>query len=277
LKNSPNTSTAIPCAANAIDSPCTEIPLHLETGELVGRPNRFVFEGIVNGKIQRLHCPVTGKIGIGGDFNGIPFLFTPASDMKNRSTCGTVEALSINGGKDWIGINQNRINGWMESLLKQNALPLMIDSNGCTVRHEIQVDDSRIDIVVEGEKGKTFLELKTPMRDLLLQPNDRFTRPPSQSYFDRGLKHFKTLAKLAQSGHRTMVAMCFMYDAPLFLSPVRDKWNAKIIDTIAEANEAGVENWQINLRINRHSLRVTLCRSRSYIYSKENQEIAYRE
>jgi sugar fermentation stimulation protein A len=236
-----------------------EVPLNLSIGELICRPNRFIFEGVANGQIQRWHCPATGSIGRVDDFHGIPCLFTPAMDDKKRTTQGTVEAISLNHGVDWIGINQNRINGWIERFLQENALSNMIDSAGCRVRHEVKIDDSRLDLVVENGEKCTFLELKTPTRDLLLSPGAHFTRPPSATYFDRGLRHFKTLAKLAQIGHRAIVAMCFMYDSPPFSSPPRDKWNAKIIDTIKEANACGVENWQINLKISPTSLKTTLC------------------
>ncbi|MDR1433497.1 MAG: DNA/RNA nuclease SfsA [Puniceicoccales bacterium] len=235
------------------------IPLNLSVGELVARPNRFIFDGIADGHHRRWHCPVTGSIGLIGDFRGIPCLFTPAASGSNRTTQGTVEAISLDGGQNWIGINQNRINGWVEKLLQKNALPAMVDSGGCAIRHEVRVDDSRIDLVIEGGDRRTFLEIKTPTRDLLLAPGDTFTRPPSQAYFDRGLRHFKTLAKLAQGGDRTIVALCFMYDAQPFVPVARDKWNAKIIDTIAEANASGVENWQINLKITPTALCVVSC------------------
>ncbi|MDR1255359.1 MAG: DNA/RNA nuclease SfsA [Puniceicoccales bacterium] len=241
-----------------------EIPLNLNVGELIRRPNRFIFEGIADGRVQRWHCPVTGSIGLVEDFRGVPCLLTPANDIGKRTTEGTVEAISLNRGRDWIGINQNRINGWMEYFLKENALPSMINSAGCSVRHEVKIDDSRIDLVVERGERCTFLELKTPMRDLLLSPNAHFTRPPSPSYFDRGLRHFETLARLVEAGHRAIVALCFMYDAPLFASPARDKWNAKIIDTIRAANLRGVENWQINLKISPTSLKITLCQARPF-------------
>ncbi|MDR1401407.1 MAG: DNA/RNA nuclease SfsA [Puniceicoccales bacterium] len=240
------------------------ISLNLHLGTLIRRPNRFVFEGTADGHIQRWHCPVTGSIGLIDNFSGIPCLFTPAIDCSKRTTQGTVEAISLNGGKDWIGINQTRINGWIENLLKKNALRSMVDTIDCQIHREVKIDDSRIDLAIENKVKCTFLELKTPTRDLLLSPGARFTKPPSQTYFDRGLRHFKTLAKLAQSGHRAIVALCFMYDAPEFTTPMRDKWNAKIIDAIREANLLGVENWQINLKITPTSLRVTRCMRSNY-------------
>ncbi|MDR1906864.1 MAG: DNA/RNA nuclease SfsA [Puniceicoccales bacterium] len=238
------------------------IPLNLCVGELINRPNRFVFEGIADGKKQRWHCPATGKIGLIENFDGIPCLFTPAARSEKRTTQGTVEAISLNHGADWIGINQNRINGWVECLLQKNAFPHMINTEGCSVHHEVKIDDSRIDLVVEKGKKCTFLELKTPIHDLLLLPGDHFTRPPSSTFFDRGLRHFQTLARLTQAGHRAIVAMCFMYDAVPFSAPERNKWNAKIIDIIGEANALGVENWQINLKISPFALDVTSYKKR---------------
>jgi sugar fermentation stimulation protein A len=240
-----------------------EIPLNLRLGELVGRPNRFIFEGIADEKFQRWHCPATGKIGLIENFRGIPCLFTPAASDGKRTTQGTVEAISLNCGTDWIGINQNRINGWVECLLRKNAFPEMIDTAGCSVHHEVKIDDSRIDLVVENGEKCTFLELKTPIHDLLLLPGDHFSRPPSSTFFDRGLRHFQTLARLAQAGHRTIVALCFMYDAIPFSTPERNKWNAKIVDIVAEANALGVENWQLNLKISPSALGVVSYKKRA--------------
>jgi DNA-binding sugar fermentation-stimulating protein len=199
-----------------------------------------------------------------GDFRGIPCLFTPAEGAKKRVTQGTVEAISLDHGTNWIGINQNRINGWVEQLLRENALRPMIDSDGCKIRHEVNVEDSRIDLVIETEGKCTFLELKTPTHDLLLSPGDNFTRPQSPNYFDRGLRHFRTLARLAQAGHRTIVALCFMYNAQTFSPPERMDWNAKIIDTIVDACASGVENWQINLKITPNLLEVVRCTKSDY-------------
>ncbi|MDR2200591.1 MAG: DNA/RNA nuclease SfsA [Puniceicoccales bacterium] len=245
-----------------------EIPLNLCVGELTGRPNRFIFEGISEGKARRWHCPATGKIGLIDNFRGIPCLFTPAVEAKKRSTQGTVEAISLNGGKDWIGINQNRINGWVEYFLGKNALPEMIPTEGCSLRHEVQIGDSRIDLVVENGEKCVFLELKTPIHDLLLSPGDHFSRPPSATFFDRGLRHFQTLAQLAKAGHRAIVALCFMYDAVPFSPPERNKWNAKIIDTIGEANAQGVENWQLNFKISPNKLAITSCFKRELAHEK---------
>ncbi|MDR2667546.1 MAG: DNA/RNA nuclease SfsA [Puniceicoccales bacterium] len=234
------------------------ICLNLVRGELLERPNRFVFVANVNGETLRLHCPVTGSIGGLKDFRSIPCLLSPSVD-NGRSTAGTVEAISLDGGNSWIGINQNRINGWMEKLLMENALAEMVSCKGAEIIHEVRVGDSRIDLcVVEGDR-RTYIEIKTPMRDLLIGKNIKFQKPSSKDYFARGIKHFGELAKLATAGNRTIVAMCCMYDAREF-SPPKSKWSKTIEDAVAHAAACGVESWQINLQLSPSSIAVAAVR-----------------
>ncbi|MDR2677515.1 MAG: DNA/RNA nuclease SfsA [Puniceicoccales bacterium] len=234
------------------------IPLDLKLGRLVSRPNRFIFEGIANGQRQRWHCPVTGKIGKIDNFDGIPCLFTPATPADKRSTQGTVEAIHLREKTGWIGINQNRINGWIEEFLRKNAVPDLVNTRGCTIRHEVMAGDSRLDLVVENGNSRTFVELKTPTHDLLLTDDARFTTPSSgASFFERLIRHYESLRRLAADGNRTILVLCFMYDAPPFTPPPMDKWNEPIMRAAKHAQECGVENWQMNLHITPKSLKIT--------------------
>jgi sugar fermentation stimulation protein A len=231
------------------------IPLELACGVLLERPNRFVFLADVGKERLRLHCPVTGSIGGVKDFNGIPCLLTPAK-KKGRTTAGTVEAISLDGGKSWIGINQNRINGWMEELLRADALKKMISCKGAEISHEVCVGDSRLDLCVRHGEKRTYLELKTPMRDLIFRPDAEFQPPSSKEYFARGIKHFAELARLAQEGNRTLVAACFMYDACEFRPMGQSEWGQSIREAVWHAAKCGVENWQINFKISAERLTV---------------------
>jgi sugar fermentation stimulation protein A len=233
-----------------------QIPLHLETGKLLARPNRFVFKGVLEGRQELWHCPVTGSIGGLKDFTNLPCLIEPCK-KDGRRTTGTVEAISLNGGKSWIGIDQNRINTWVEELLRTNTLAEVLPCNGATVRHEVKIGGSRIDLAVEKDGMITYVEVKTPTHHIFLPGTDPYQYHPSSSqFFERLIRHFNTLANLAASGHRTIVLLCFMYDAPPFVRPPRDRWNAQTIDTINHSLLAGVENWQVNFAITPRSLRV---------------------
>jgi DNA-binding sugar fermentation-stimulating protein len=232
-------------------------PLHLVRGELVDRPNRFIFEGRMEGIAHHWHCPVTSSIGGIRNFSHLPCLVSEAEVSSHRRTSGTVEALSLDGGESWIGINQNRINGWMETLLRANAIPSFISCADATITHEVTIGDSRLDLHIQTADSSIFLELKTPIHGFILTPTSEFTRPATQAFFDRLIRHYGTLSQLARQGHRTIVALCFMYDAAPFTPPPRNDWNRRIFDTIAEARKAGVENYQINFSITPTELRIT--------------------
>jgi DNA-binding sugar fermentation-stimulating protein len=233
------------------------IPLHLVRGELVSRPNRFIFEGRRNGVEEKWHCPVTSSIGGIRDFSGIPCLIREAESGSNRRTSGTVEALSLDGGKSWLGINQNRINGWIEALLRMDAIPSLVPCAQATITREVTVGNSRLDLHIQTAETSIFLELKTPMHNFVASDRTQSSQPSSPAFFARLIRHYETLTELVHQGHRAMVALCFMYDAPIFMPPPRDEWNCATFETIARAREAGVENYQINLSIAPTRLRIT--------------------
>ncbi|MDR2029967.1 MAG: DNA/RNA nuclease SfsA [Puniceicoccales bacterium] len=234
------------------------ISLNLVRGTLLRRPNRFVFEGTRDGQEeQRWHCPVTGSIGGVKDFLNIPCLLTPKNMKNGRTTSGTVEAISLDGGSSWIGINQNRINGWVEQLLLADALPDMLPCGGATIRHEVAIGKSRLDLVVERDGRTTYLEIKTPMHHLFLPGAEPYHhRPTYAQFFERLMRHYILLTELAKAGNRAMAVLCFLYDAPPFAPPERDRWNGPTMDVVARAQAAGVENWQLNLDISQNELRV---------------------
>ncbi|MDR1436032.1 MAG: DNA/RNA nuclease SfsA [Puniceicoccales bacterium] len=235
------------------------IKLDLVRGELVARPNRFVFTAKVNGETVRLHCPVTGSIGGICDFSSMPCLLSPAG-AGGRSTAGTVEGISLDRGKSWIGINQNHVNRWMEQFLQENALDEMVPCAGATVSREVRVGNSRLDLCVMAGERRTYIEVKTPMRDLLLGDNVEFHRPSSSDYFARGIKHFEELAKLAVAGNRTVVALCCMYDASPFRPP-QTEWGRHIQEAVNRARHCGVEMWQVNLKLSPKRISVASIRN----------------
>jgi hypothetical protein len=73
------------------------------------------------------------------------------------------------------------------------------------------------------------------------------------------LRHYETLRQLSLAGNRAIIALCFMYDAPLFTPPPVNDWNRDIIDSATHAKQCGVELWQINLRISPDFIEIARC------------------
>ena len=219
----------------------------LVEGLIKSRPNRFIMMVYVNGKTVKCHCPATGRIG-GMVFENVPCLLS-RSRNKKRKTLYTVEAISVNKPsakhRKWVGINQNAANRYVEFFLKTGEFRRMVEGND--VQREVSLGRSRIDFKV----GNTFVEVKTFLSMLPFGNRVQYTKQTKSSSFDRLIKHFKDLGDSLKTGNRAVVLLCFMYDADAFSPPKPDKSNIRVYRSARNSSRRGVENWQVNLRINR--------------------------
>ena len=218
----------------------------LKESVITNRPNRFIMEIIVNGKSEKAHCPVTGRIG-NFDFKNTPCLIS-TSDNKNRKTKFTVEAISPNKPeakrKSWIGINQGKTNAYVEYFLQKGYFDKMI-KQGSEVVRERKLGNSRIDFRI----NNNFLEVKTFLERVPYGPREEPKNRDTSVVLDRLIKHFTDLSVHAKKQNgRAIVLLCYVYNAKPFVPPQGAR-KTKIGQTVRRAIKNGVENWQVNLRI----------------------------
>ncbi len=214
----------------------------LKLGHIVSRPNRFIMFVKGDGKTLRCHCPTTGRLG-DLKLQGLPCLYSTASGAK-RKTSHTVEAISTDQGKTWIGINQTAANRYFEHFLRNGALSRLAKGE---VRREVSLGKSRIDFMV----GNAYVEVKTPLITLPAgDGTERVTRSRFDS-FDRLIKHFGELRRTLAAGHKAAIVLCYQYDAPQFTPPAPNGSNSRILNAAMKAERAGVERWQVNLKVGR--------------------------
>lgn len=210
----------------------------------------------LNGEEIVAHCPSTGRIG---DiiFDHVPGLLSKSLNPQ-RKTKYTVEAISLGSPnaktKQWIGINQNRANHYVEFFLVNGAMPKLM-RKGETLTREKSFGRSRIDFATDD----TFIEMKTPL--ITLPTSERNIAAKSRSKFDsfdRLIKHFNDLAQAIKEGRkrRAIVLLCYLYDAPEFAPPKTNQTNVKIKKAAELATSAGVENWQVNLLLTKDEVQL---------------------
>ena len=220
-------------------------------GIIKSRPNRFIMLVDISNSIFKCHCPSTGRIG-NIDFKNIPCLVSKANNM-DRSTSYTVEAISLDPlekrHKKWIGINQNKVNAYIEFFIKNNYLS-GIAKNGNKVKRERKLGSSRIDFKVED----TFIEVKMPLIHLPYDKSIPETRHSKFNSFDRMIKHFTDLSYSITKDSRAILLLCYMYDAKPFRPPPLTKDNIKIHEAAKKSEIKGVENWQVNLKIDKEGV-----------------------
>lgn len=225
----------------------------LKEGLIKSRPNRFIMNVLIAGKLEKCHCPSTGRIG-NMEFKDISCLVSRSRNPE-RKTKYTVEAFSLNEmgekKKSWIGINQTKANEYVEFFVRSGLLKPML-GNVKEVRREVKLGKSRIDFLIN---GKDYLEVKTP---LMIIPTEghrahREDRKPFSS-FDRMIKHFQDVSKSINKGSRAIFLLCNIYDAKPFQVPKLERKEIRIVREAKKAHGRGMENWQINLRIDQEGV-----------------------
>jgi len=206
-------------------------------GVILRKKNRFVAEVRIKNNIVQCHYPVTGRVG-NIVFENIPCLLTPTNNVKTQYT---IEAISLNDGKNWIGINQIKANKYIVWLIKTNQLPKMINTNGLIISRERKIGNSRLDFIV----GNTCLEVKTPLIILPLKAsyvgnNVKFIKSKNAVSTARFFKHLDEL-----SANKSILVCFYMFEAEPFVPP-----NTKnvIADKIHKSINNGVDMWQVNCR-----------------------------
>ena len=232
-------------------------PEPLKMGRVISRPNRFIMLVRAGNRTLRCHCPTTGRLG-DLKLSGLPCLYS-TSDSKSRKTAHTVEAISSSpAGGQWIGINQTAANRYLEFFLRQRALKRLASG---PIQREVRLGESRIDFLV----GNACVEVKTPLITLPAPEGTTRIKQSRFDSFDRLIKHMGELKRSLASGKRAKIVLCYLYDAEPFTPPPPDGTNARVLEAARIAEEAGVERWQVNLRIDASGVSlIRYFRSRPY-------------
>ena len=197
-------------------------------GIFKNRPNRFIAEVEVEGKLEIAHVPNTGRCKELLVDNAVVWL--KPSDNPNRKT------------KFSLHFVENK--GVLVSLYSQQANSIAYEAiiNGkikelsCYDFHQREktVDNSRIDIYLANENEECYVEVKGVT--LIVDGEARFPDAPTE----RGAKHLKELMKLKKQGNRCCVFFLIQHPLGKFFRP---NWENDPVfsQTLNDAYEAGVE------------------------------------
>ncbi|MDR2419735.1 MAG: DNA/RNA nuclease SfsA, partial [Puniceicoccales bacterium] len=213
----------------------------LEEGKIICRPNRFIMQVEKEGETFTCHCPSTGKIG-NIPLEGLPCLLSSSTNIT-RKTPYTVEAISLDMAKSWMGINQNAANRYVEHFFRSGLLN-HIAANGHKILREQKIGHSKLDFKIEN----TYVEVKTPLMYMPWLPEAAPLQERAASYFERFIRHVTDLSDALKDHESAAMIMCFIYDAPVFQIPKPTEKNKVIRDAVRHAIASGVKMWQLNMR-----------------------------
>lgn len=213
------------------------------------RINRFIFIVELNGELVEAHCPSGGTIaGIPRKLmTQLPCLLSDHEDKPNRRTRYTVEAISLDNGRTYMGINQTASNHYVHQFLQDENVQHTLDIDGYVVR-EKKLGTSRIDFKVDD----TYIEVKTMVAEYYGKASKqlRALMKPQEPSVERMQKHIRELTHEVDA-HKSKAIMLtvFQYDAPKFEPPVDNPKYKDLVEDLKLAKASGVRQYQVNLRI----------------------------
>lgn len=213
------------------------------------RINRFIFIVDYNGLEVEAHCPSGGTIaGIPRKLmTQLPCLLSDHEDKPNRRTRYTVEAISLDNGHTYMGINQTASNRYVHQFLQDEDVQSVLNISGPVAR-EKKLGNSRIDFKVDD----TYIEVKTMVAEYYGKASKhlKILMKPQEPSIERMQKHIRELIN-AVNAHKSKAIMLtvFQYDAPKFEPPVDNPKYAEFINDLRAAKASGVRQVRMNLRI----------------------------
>ncbi len=197
-------------------------------GIFKSRPNRFIAEVEVDGSLEIAHVPNTGRCRELLLEDAIVWL--KPSDNPNRKTKFSLHFVENKGVL--VSLYSQQANSIVYGAIKDGKIK---ELSGYSIhQREKSVDNSRIDIYLENENQKCYVEVKGVT--LIIDGEARFPDAPTE----RGAKHLKELIKLKKEGNRCCVFFLIQHPAGKFFRPNWDN-DPVFSETLNEAYAEGVE------------------------------------
>jgi sugar fermentation stimulation protein A len=208
--------------------------IHFDTllqGRLLRRYKRFLADvEMADGSQLTVHCPNTGAMTGCAEPGAVVWLST--SDSKSRKYPHTWELVETSRGMACI--HSARANAVVREAFASGRIPGFEDYG--QIRSEVRYhDNSRADLLLEGDAGRVFVEVKSVT---LCREGGQGLFPDAVS--SRGRKHLQALQAMRNESTRALMFFCVFHQGIERVSAAGDI-DPAYRDALALAMEAGVE------------------------------------
>jgi len=208
-------------------------------GKFIARPNRFIAEVEINGKIETCHVKNTGRCRE----LLIPSatVFVEENDNPKRKT--KFSLIGVVKDKRLINMDSQVPNKIVhEWILKGNLF-----KDVTLIKPETTYNKSRFDFYIETKDKKAFIEVK----GVTLEDNKvvRFPDAPTE----RGLKHIKELCACIKEGYDAYIIFAIQMKDVLYFEP-NDETHKEFGDALREAKKSGVNIVAVDCEVKEDSI-----------------------
>ncbi len=192
-------------------------------GVFIDRPNRFIANVIIDNKTEICHVKNTGRckeLLVKGST-----VYLQKSDNPERKT--KYDLIAVQKGDRLINMDSQVVN-----YVALEFIPKLFDDIKY-IKPEYRYGNSRIDIYLETDKEKIFVEVK----GVTLEDDGvvRFPDAPTE----RGVKHLKELQKAVTEGYRAYVMFVVQMSDVKYFEPNRET-HKEFADELKKAEANGV-------------------------------------
>lgn len=194
-------------------------------GKFISRPNRFIANIEVNGKVHVCHVKNTGRCKELLTDNAD--VFVQLSDNPDRKT--QYDLISVYKGNMLVNMDSQAPNKVFGEWVKESGY----FKNVTFIQPECKFGNSRFDFYLEADGKKIFVEVK----GVTLENDGVVSFPDAPT--ERGVKHLNELAKALKEGYEAYVAFIIQMQECLYFTPNRQT-HPEFADTLKEIAEKGV-------------------------------------
>jgi len=198
----------------------------IHKGIFLNRPNRFIAEVEIGGKVEKCHVKNTGRckeLLIPGNA-----VFVNKSDNPNRSTL--YDLIAVYKGKTLINMDSYAPNIAFGEYLRQSKF---ID-DVTLVKSEVKYGGSRFDFYAETSETKAFIEVK----GVTLEESGIAMFPDAPT--ERGIKHLNELAACMAAGYQAYAVFVIQMKGVSYFTPNYNT-HAAFGKTLAKVMDMGVK------------------------------------
>lgn len=200
------------------------------SGIFINRPNRFIANIDIDGKIETVHVKNTGRCKELLKKGCRVYLSESDNPLrKTKYDLVTVEKICENGDKILINMDSQAPNDAVYEWLKGGLF-----SQDAQVRREVKFGDSRFDFYIEDQGKPAFLEVK----GVTLEEYGTALFPDAPT--ERGIKHINELMGALPEGYETYIIFVIqMKNIKCFMPNY--KTHPKFGEALQKAKSAGVK------------------------------------
>lgn len=214
-------------------------------GEFISRPNRFIAEVIIEGRVEICHVKNTGRLKELLVEHAEVYL----EKSLNPSRKTAFSLIGVKKGGRIINIDSQAPNKvFYESLSKREIdLPGLLEP--ILIKPEKKYGNSRFDFYVGGTSNKAYIEVK----GVTLEENGIAKFPDAPT--ERGLKHVKELVRAKNNEFEAFLVFIIQLNGIKYFTP-NDETHKEFGDALRHADKNGVKIFALECDVGADSIKL---------------------